>query len=321
MKKIHSLSRRDFIKKAGLTASVLPLASYLNCASADNGVGADQLKIHVFSKHLQFLNYQEMAAAVADIGYDGVDLAVRPGGHVLPERVAEDLPKAVEALRNQGVLVNLMTTAVTNSLDATHRQVLETAAAQGITDYRMGYLSYPKEGAIPEALADFQEQMEELAIFNQQLGIRGAYQNHAGKRVGAMIWDIYHLLEKADPTALGCQYDIRHAMVEGGMSWEVGLRLIRPHIHTIVLKDFIWEKVNGQWRVVNVPLGEGMVDFPGYFRILKEYGVQVPASMHLEYDLGGAEHGDRDLDKATQKIVFAAMKRDLQRAREMWAEA
>lgn len=321
MKKIHSLSRRDFIKKAGLTASVLPIASYLNGASTDNGPGADHLEIHVFSKHLQFLNYQEMAAAVADIGYAGVDLAVRPGGHVLPERVADDLPKAVEALRNQGVLVNLMTTAVTNSLDATHRQVLETAAAQGITDYRMGYLSYPKEGAIPEALADFQEQMEELAIFNQQLGIRGAYQNHAGKRVGAMIWDIYHLLGKADPTALGCQYDIRHAMVEGGMSWEVGLRLIRPHIHTIVLKDFVWQKAGGQWRVVNVPLGEGMVDFPGYFRILKEYGVQVPASMHLEYDLGGAEHGDRDLDKATQKTVFAAMKRDLQRAREMWAEA
>ena len=321
MKKIHPLSRRDFIKKAGLTASVLPIAPFLNCTAAAAESGADQLEIHVFSKHLQFLNYQDMTAVVADIGYNGVDLAVRPGGHVLPERVTDDLPNAVEALRKQGLLVNLMTTAVTNSLDATHRQVLETAAAQGITDYRMGYLDYPKEGTIPKALAGFQEQMEELAIFNKQLGIRGAYQNHAGKRVGAMIWDIYHLLEKADPTALGCQYDIRHAMVEGGMSWEVGLRLIRPHIHTIVLKDFVWQKVDGQWKVVNVPLGEGMVDFPGYFRILKEYGIHVPASMHLEYDLGGAEHGAKELDKATQKTVLAAMKRDLMRAREMWAEA
>lgn len=321
MKENHPLSRRDFIKKAGITASVLPLASYLSCSSLAGGSASDQLEVHVFSKHLQFLNYSEMGSAVKDIGYDGVDLTVRPKGHVLPERVADDLPEAVAALREQEVLVNLMTTAVNNSEDATHRKVLETAAAEGIQDYRMGYISYPKEGTIPEAMAKFQQQMVKLADFNQSLGIRGAYQNHAGKRVGAMIWDIYHLVEKTPNAALGCQYDIRHAMVEGGMSWETGLRLIQPRIHTIVLKDYVWQKVNGKWKVVNVPLGEGMVDFTTYFKLLKGYGIQVPASMHLEYDLGGAEHGAKELDKAGRKMVFDAMKRDLQKAREMWEAA
>ena len=32
------------------------------------------LKIHIFSKHLQFLNYQDMAEAVAEMGFDGIDI-------------------------------------------------------------------------------------------------------------------------------------------------------------------------------------------------------------------------------------------------------
>ncbi|MDV7402247.1 hypothetical protein RZS08_63075, partial [Arthrospira platensis SPKY1] len=61
--------------------------------------------------------------------------------------------------------------------------MLETAADLGWEDYRMGYLSFPKEGTIPEAMAGFQKQMKKLAKFNQKLGIRGAYQNHAGTRL------------------------------------------------------------------------------------------------------------------------------------------
>ena len=47
----------------------------------------EPLKIHIFSKHLQFLIYKDMAEAAAEMGFDGIDLTVRPNGHVLPERV------------------------------------------------------------------------------------------------------------------------------------------------------------------------------------------------------------------------------------------
>ena len=126
MKENHSLSRREFIKKAGITASVLPLASYLNCSTEAAGSKAGALEVHIFSKHLQFLDYADMAAAVKEIGYDGVDLTVRPKGHVLPERVEEDLPKAVAALREQDVLINMMTTGVNNVEDAIGAPVVRT---------------------------------------------------------------------------------------------------------------------------------------------------------------------------------------------------
>ena len=84
---------------------------------APRGVFAESAKlhgreVHVFSKHLQWLDYEAMARAAADIGFDGVDLTVRPGGHVLPENVEVDLPRAVQAVRAKGLKADRITTAI-----------------------------------------------------------------------------------------------------------------------------------------------------------------------------------------------------------------
>lgn len=313
------MTRRDFVRQSALYSSLFAVAP-MGIPQLDPGSPTGELSLHVFSKHLQFLNYPDMAEAAAEIGFDGVDLTVRRNGHVLPERVGEDLPRAVEAIRSAGLLADMMASEVNNALDPLHRRVLRIAAAAGIKWYRLGYVDF-NDQPIPERLAELNEQMKQLARFNKMLGIAGAYQNHAGQRVGAAIWDIWHLLSEIEPDAIGCQYDIRHAIVEGGTAWKNGLKLIRPKINCIVLKDFVWKQVEGKWRVVNVPLGEGMVDFDTYFKLLKASALDVPVSIHFEYDLGGAEHGDRNISAAQQKTVLAAMKRDVQFARTTWKNA
>jgi hypothetical protein len=37
-----------------------------------------------------------------------------------------------------------------------------------------------------------------------------------------------------------------------------------------------------------------MVDFKTYFELYKELNIEAPVSIHYEYDLGGAEHGDKN---------------------------
>jgi len=305
------MNRRTFLQLSAAGSIGLPFFKFpFNSA-------APPLSMHVFSKHLQFLDYKNMAAAAKAIGFDGVDLTVRPGGHVLPERVREDLPKAVQAIRNAGLQAIMMTTKVDDVDNPTDRQVLETAAELGIKYYRMNWFRYPKEGALPEALDDFNKRTQELAKLNKKIGLVGCYQNHSGPYVGASVWEIWKLLEKTSPQHLGAQYDIRHAVVEGGRSWQTGLRLLAPRIQTIVLKDFLWQQNDeGKWYVKNVPLGEGMVDFGDYFKQLKAYNIQVPVSVHYEYDMGGAEHGGKDI--SNPEAVYSAMKRDLERARELW---
>ena len=105
-------------------------------------------------------------------------------------------------------------------------------------------------------------------------------------------------------------------MVEGAQSWKSGLRLIAPHIKVITLKDFKWVDNNGVSSIEQTPLGEGMVDFKSYFSLLKQYKVDVPVTLHMEYPLGGANDGATSLT-VDKKVVFDAMKRDLNKAREL----
>lgn len=312
-------SRRDFI---ALAAAVGAGAMFPFPASGRPAFDHEtsELEVHLFSKHLQFLNYNEMAEVAADIGLDGLDLTVRPGGHVLPERVEDDLPKAVDALRRNGLKTAMITTSIGDVSDPLNRMVLETAAKLGFTHYRTGWYSHPEDRPIPESLADFRVRIVELEQFNRDTGIRGGYQNHAGNYVGASIWELWELLRERDPEWMGCQYDIRHALVEGGLSWPQGLRLIYPAIQTIIAKDVRWAVIDGTWQPENVPIGEGMIDWVRYFGLLKKYQVAVPLSLHLEYPLGGAEHGAREITVARSEVV-AAIKRDLEAVKNLWREA
>ena len=198
--------------------------------------------------------------------------------------------------------------------------VLKTASELGIKYYRSNWFRYSEDQSLPEALEVYKKQVEELSRVNRELGIVGCYQNHDGTNVGTSFWEVKMILEKADQQYFGSQFDIRHAVAEGGFSWENGLRLLHPHVKTIVLKDFKWGKVNGKWDTINTPVGEGMVDFDRYFKLLKKYKLNPPVSLHIEYSIGGAEHGDREIsvDKDT---VFSAMKTDLATIQKIWKEA
>jgi sugar phosphate isomerase/epimerase len=261
-----------------------------------------------------------MSAAPAEMGFNGLDLTVRRKGHVLPENVIDDLPKAVEAMKKYGLAPEMMSTNVWDANNLVNKTVLETASNLGFTNYRTDWLKYPEDKPIKESQALYGKQARNLEILNEKLGLIGEYQNHAGKHVGAPIWDLLPILESTQGKYIGSQYDIRHAVVEGGESWELGLRSIKPFINSIVIKDFKWGIKDGKWKPINVPLGEGMVDFNRYFSLLKKYKINVPVSLHVEYDLGGAEKGAEKIN-IPEKEVLRRIKKDLLFLKETWEKA
>ena len=83
--------------------------------------------VHVFSKPLQWLGYDALAEMLAEAGAEGIDLSVRPGGHVLPENVKTDLPKAVAAARKNGLRIDMITTAITKADENYTADILKTS--------------------------------------------------------------------------------------------------------------------------------------------------------------------------------------------------
>jgi L-ribulose-5-phosphate 3-epimerase len=330
-------TRRNFITKsmlatAGISCGLNKIAKAAGLEVNRDGMASgleannqEAFKISIFSKHLHWLDYSEMARVVAEMGFDGVDLTVRPEGHVLPERVEEDLPKAMEAVSKTGKNIYMITTSINNADDPLSENILKTASSLGIRHYRMGWMHYDDALTIEENISIIQRILSQLAVLNEKYSISGEYQNHsgmdsAGIYFGSAILDLERVLKNINSRWLGSQYDIYHATVECANSWPVGLKMIGPYIRSMDIKDFQWSKKDGKWSTESLPLGEGMVDFKKFFGLLKQFNISCPISLHYEYPLGGAENGAKVLTMQREEVI-SAMEKDLILLRKYLQEA
>ncbi len=299
-----SFSRRKFMGAlaSGAALSAIPLSAQASSAARD---------ICIFSKHLQWVELPEMIEITKQLGFTGIDLTVRPGGHIEPENVAAELPKVIKMIRKAGLKVPMVATGVIDPADPLTETILKTIGDLEIPYYRTGYLKYDAKEGVAKSLEKFKGQIGRLSDLNRKYKVHGAYQNHSGTGVGASVWDLWEIIKDLDPQWIGCQYDIKHAVAEGGLSWVNGLDALKSHIKCMDMKDFIWVSKAGKWQQEQVPLGTGMVNFPQYIQHLKKYGISGPMSLHFEYNLGGAEHGKKSISIPKDDVLFA-MKRDLQ---------
>jgi len=300
--------RREFIKTASTVTAGVVLSPKL--FSSPQIPKSTAFPFCVFTKCLQFLDYNQMADTLANIGFKGAELSVREDGHVLPENVRTDLPKAIKILQKSGISAPMMVSGIVNPDDPLTETVLGTAAEQGVKFYRMGYLSYDPGKSIMNNLSIHKRTFDKFEKINRKFGIQGCYQNHSGTKVGGPVWDLYWLVNGCDPEFISVQYDIRHAVAEGGVSWPLGMKLLAPWIKTSAIKDFYWKNENGKWKITNVPLGQGMVDFDIYLKQYLALGISGPVTIHYEYNLGGAQSGSKNPTMSLQEIM-GFMKNDL----------
>lgn len=302
-------NRRSFMKKAGLAGISLPFLS--STLYATKSVAAKS-EICYFTKHLQWLDFDDLAVALKEAGFDGADLTVRTKGHIEPANAGKELPKAVAALAKRGLSIPMVVSSVQSANDPGVDDYLMALSDNGVKYYRMGYLNYDYEISIEKNLASFNAIFQKLAEKNSKYNLCGVYQNHAGTRLGASIWDLYLSIKDIDPDVIGCQFDVRHATYEGGQSWENDFRCIKDHIRTTVVKDFYWIRDdNGKWKNQNVLMGQGMVDFEKYFKLYQSSNIPGPITNHSEYELLTRE--EEKLSKTEKmKIAISRLKQDVE---------
>jgi sugar phosphate isomerase/epimerase len=286
--------------------------------------GGDGVSICAFSKHFQWTDLPSGIGMIAELGYDGVDLTVRNRGHVLPERVEEDLPRVVELIHKAGLQIPMITAGIRDTQSPHAEAIIKTMKTLGIPRYRWGGFRYDEKRSITEQLAEYKVRVRDLAALNKQYGVCAMYHTHSGiGQVGASFWDLYLLLKDFDPDQVSVNYDIGHATVEGGFGgWINSTRLLLPYTRGVAVKDFLWKRNGkGEWRPSWCPLGKGMVDFNRYFAMLKAGGFSGPVQLHMEYDeLGGADSGKSELT-IPKAQVLKLMRQDIDTLKRMFAEA
>jgi sugar phosphate isomerase/epimerase len=237
----------------------------------------------LFSGSVQGLEYSELPLIAKQLGFDGVDLTVRPGGHVEPRLSNVDLVRAIEEVRGPGLEVPVITTALTTPFDPT---VLPVVAIAGHTQVNL-FIA----GFFRARNPNYKRDIGGLISVASRYGMATAIHNYTSEDAGETDWDAVELVAQFDPKWACLYFDPIHA----GARWEQELRRNLPRVRALALKDF--QMVDGVAKPC--PLGQGIVDWPKFFGILAQAKYYGPLSLRMNY------HPKDEIGSLTKDCAFA----------------
>jgi L-ribulose-5-phosphate 3-epimerase len=261
----------------------------------------------VYSQILRQVAYDELGLILRDTGVDGVNLTVFPGGHVNPANAGLEMFRSVEAITGVGLDVPIISTQYVNLNDTSIRNVLGVCSEMGVPLFRSGSWNYGNAPDLDTRLAEVQRDIFGLANIARAAKMTVVFQNLAGDAVGASIWDWHMILRGLDVATAGLDFDIGNATVSAGAGGpQVALRLAAPRIKAVTVRDFYWSKEGGAWKLTPCPLGEGMVDFAGFFSTLARAHFVGPVTIQMDYQPPNVTAALRhDIDFARKQLNAA----------------
>jgi sugar phosphate isomerase/epimerase len=240
-----------------------------------------------FSKWCQDLPLSDMARSLKELGFDGVDMPVRPNAPITHENAPEKLSEAVKIFQDNGLKVERLVTALVNTDEHTE-PLLEAVREAGISKIRLGSCFVP-DNEDPQVLLDTaRRNLNSLHKLLKKHGVWGAVQNHSGSYLEVNISSCLRLVQDCDPEVIGIQYDPGHTMISGEPS-HLALGLIGPYLHRVNFKSPRKEYTSDpeterlRYRDIWVPLRDGMLDVRNVLSELQKAGYTDPISVHAEY--------------------------------------
>ena len=190
----------------------------------------------------------EVGKHVKKLGFDLIELPVRPGFACQPESIERDLPQAVKTLADLGVGVLNVTVA----LPLDDERLYAACATAGI---QMNRVIFGRDGlgywaAEAKARRQLDAALPLCERYNLQIGI----QHHYGGSVPINSMGLYHLVKDYDPRFVGAIWDPAHNALMGEDP-ATGLEIVQSHLCVVNLKNAYWRKVSGpeaevaEWQV------------------------------------------------------------------------
>ena len=253
----------------------------------------------MFTKHLQSMSVLDAGKTIKSLGFDGVELTVRPNGHILPQHVDDELPRAVDALRAIGVEVPALVVEIHNTREEYSAAVCRAAGRVGATVLRTSSHRYRAFGAIREQIAATRRDAWDLERLGREYGVRLCIHCHSGDFLSTSGSLLSMVIDETDPRYVGVSLDVGHLTVEGGKSgWRQSLDLLQDRVGIVAVKSFGWfhepdQKTGEQrWIPKLVPLERGNVQWRLAFELLRQVGWDADGralvSVHSEYQGAGS---------------------------------
>jgi len=291
---VGEINRREFVAGSLRFSAAMYAAGLASAGASQSNVAADSPTFVAFTESFQGWPIPKVCQRFKEIGLDGLDLTVRPGGHIDPAEVAKLLPEAAKAASDAGVRIAMLTTSITEA-DPQAEELIATAGGLGIDRIKLGYYRYTKFGTLAQEIDAAKQKLAGVAKLAARHGVLPCVHIHSGDTIPSGGAVAYLLLKDFSPRELGAYVDPMHMTVEGGNDgWRQGLDLLAPWIAISSLKNCVWQAGERdshgaqQWSFKKCPLADGIARIPDYVARLAEIGYRGLFTLHSEYMDGGS---------------------------------
>lgn len=241
----------------------------------------------------------ELSHMIGGMGFDGIELPVRPGFQVEPDRVQQDLPEAVKRFGEAGVKITSIAATPTEA-------VFAACADQGIPIVRV-MVTIDKDGYLAteeRTRKEYDALLPLLERYNVTLGV----QNHNGRYVSNAS-GLRTLLQGYDPRFIGAVWDPAHNGLNGEEP-ELAIDMLWPQLCMINLKNVFWRRITGPeaedviWEPYWTTGPQGIASWPRVAADLKQRGYRGTLCFSAEYSDEAAVNRLIVEDLAYAKRVF-----------------
>ena len=223
-----------------------------------------QFEYSVFTKPWR-MPAPELGAFVQRLGFDGIELPVRPGYQVEPERIAQDLPVVARQLADHGV-------KIFSVAGPTDEPTVAACGEAGIPFIRV-MAEIPTDTGYLEAVAEIQRRYDALIPLLDKHNVALGVQNHCGRFVPNAL-ALRHCISKYDPKHVAAVWDAAHEALVGTEP-EFAIDTIWSHLRMVNLKNAYWRRTKGpeaedvEWHSYWTTGRQGLARWPRVARELR----------------------------------------------------
>jgi sugar phosphate isomerase/epimerase len=257
----------------------------------------------VFTKPWRSASVEQLGETVHAMGFDAVELPVRPGYQVQPEDVASGLPNAVRRLEASGVTVGSVAAG-------TDEAVFAACADAGVPIIRIMVPASPRGYAATDI--EIRTSLDALVARAERYGVRIGIQPHHDDFISDSS-ELYALVKDYDPRVVGAIWDSAHDALARKRP-EHGLERLWPWLVMANLKSAVFEREAGAsawgdpvWEPVFVESERGMAEWGRALAYLSEREFAGPVCLTAEY--------------TDETDLVAKVTADLRRAKQLQQDA
>ncbi len=239
-------------------------------------------ELALFVKPWKTLSLPQLARRVKSLGFDLIELPVRPGFQVEPAEIERALPAAVKLLADEGIRVLNVTADI--ALD--DERLYSACAAAGTKMNRVMFWQGEADYWTAEAAA--RRQLDAALPFCERYGIQIGIQNHSRRFVPVNEMGAHNLLKDYDPRYIALVWDPAHNSLEG-MDSDAALDIVAPYLCVVNLKNGYWRRISGpeaevaEWSIYWTAGAQGRASWSRVIAKLKAIGYRGPICFSAEY--------------------------------------